>query len=1243
MAVGQNDKQQTETAVPRLEGPDEVASGSGELIPDHALAVGERDLFDHVDYVERLVQVIRHVSVEHTSANIALYGPWGSGKSGIGNQLRKQLEGDENFVYADFDAFKFGRKPLLRNFIGQLAEQLFGPEGAVSIKRPLYETTSRPHLNVPNLVLRWWQWPLYLAACACLGFLLGAWVLAEGRLHEIAARLLPTTVLIGAAVALLSYFTTTRTTAPVEGDEEFEQVFLSILSRQGIDGKCERRLVVFIDELDRCSPSEVASTLESIRTFLGAKGCIFIVAADQQVLEHALSHRLRQSTPPDLANPYYSAGSAYLDKIFQYQLAFPPLRPRRLNHFALELVEGRAGVWSNPAVDVEDVVSILLPTHIHSPRRVKVLLNGFALTYGIAAARSNRKYLPKLPARASELAKLVCLKLEFPLFARELALDDRLPEAVLLAARTDQGNEAAAEELATLPEELRIRGELYARGELPVAQLLSGSPHEKEQEDLGSDSRIGDEFSPAEESPEDASDEEASEGEDGSEAEEGTVQGRHALQLVRYLEKTETVEGPRSDLIHLESAGAVWGLDPQFAEALERDARDNRPAAVAERVAELDPESQSKALLMLGRLVREEVGRDAENALRALLAAVPEVESAPAAVARQLVGDLASFVDRRGLSLRDLPGALDLAIVAGDQGLVDQLLARDEFIADEETAFHALSRAPGLGEHRQRLAQVLAFCSLANAERSRDVVQELDDDQLPGLLTAAGPIEARQITSEFERADQFSSEGLEGDAEESRGRATATLTELLNFASLFLETHDQAVAELAALPLFAIDRQYAREQRFEFLEAVEQVTTAELSQAILGEIDGFVLERTRVQLRVLDPFLLTDLVDTPASLDRLGAHLWNERTVEGREVEPELRSAITRLTRTGLYPTGPIAAERLAADLVRTLTSDADLDDLDVEYSLALDIAEIGLISREFVATCVIQTVARSISAPAPEPAPENLASRLVDLGAHSAGEAKVEDLEETLRVLREESWLSPSDQLTLELHLIAALAPHEDVDVPTLGEMQEAAEEGRVTEDAIGLWIANFASSPEEVYAAAAQYVDDPADAVCEGISSFAEGLGPKQLAELNIAAIERAFDDWPSEAFFDAADLSRADDERVASALVQVAKKASNPDARRLILDIWRWLAPSNRRAKQMLIEKVFFKIAKAGATGHELARHRLELVARPPAGLNEAIVDLMRQTAPDKKRRETVEKRLQQVGLIKSKGFFDRVLGR
>ena len=148
-------------------------------------------------------------------------------------------------------------------------------------------------------------------------------------------------------------------------------------------------------------------------------GCIFIVAADLQVLEQALRKKARQETPSDPSNPYYSTGSSYLDKIFQYQLSLPPLQSRQLTSFALDLVAGREGCWQR-AENLPEVVSVLIASHVTSPRRVKVLLNSYAMTYRLAERRERDGLLAaNLASRASEVAKLVCLRCEFPLFAAE--------------------------------------------------------------------------------------------------------------------------------------------------------------------------------------------------------------------------------------------------------------------------------------------------------------------------------------------------------------------------------------------------------------------------------------------------------------------------------------------------------------------------------------------------------------------------------------------------------------------------------------------------------------------------------------------------------------------------------------------------------------------------------------------------------------------------------------------------------
>jgi len=521
--------------------------------------------------------------------------------------------------------------------------------------------------------------------------------------------------------------------------------------------------------------------------------------------------------------------------------------------------------------------------------------------------------------------------------------------------------------------------------------------------------------------------------------------------------------------------------------------------------------------------------------MRALLAAVPQVDSTPATVAQQLVGDLAAFVERRSLSSQDLPGALDLALVADDGALVDRLLTREEFITDEKIAFHALTRAQGLFEaHFQRLAQILSFCARTDASRTKDAIHNLDEGRSSALLIAAGPYSAREINSGFEKADQLSSEGVEGDAEPYRDFAQKAVAELSALASFFLDADVKPLAEVAALSLFAIDRRHDREPRFAFLESVEQLVTEELSAAVLDEIDDFVLERTLVQVRVLDPVIVVDLDVTPAALDRLGAHLWSERTTEGREVEPELRAGIVRLTEADLHPEGNAATDKIAGDLVRTVASEADLDDFSIERSLALDISEIGLIPRGFVATCSIQTVARSISAPAPEPIPENMARQLHEVCVLLADEADPGAIEEAFRVVEEESWLPGHEQYAFELLFLAALADYQEVEVPTLEDLQAAAEEGRAGQGTVGVWIANFAPTPGDAYTAAAPYLGDPDDSLCDGIREYAEGLGPKQLVQLNAPAIKQAFEDWPGEPLFAAADLSRANDKGIADVLI-------------------------------------------------------------------------------------------------------------
>jgi KAP-like P-loop domain-containing protein len=1084
--------------------------------------------------------------------------------------------------------------------------------------------------------------------CLLSGLALGLWVFPGSHHREEAGNFLKVVGFLLFSV-FLTYFTLSRSRSPASGDEEFEAIFREMLERAEITGDSDRRLIVFVDELDRCAPSEVAATLESIRTFLGVQGCIFIVAADQQVLEHALTEQLRQSTPPDLANPYYSAGSAYLDKIFQYQLSFPPLRARRLSAFALELVENRKGVWADPDVDEEDVISILLPTHIHSPRRVKVLLNAFALSYGIASERAKREKLPAIAGRASEIAKLVCIKLEFPLFARDLALDERLIPAVTLAARSIKGDLSAQEELEHLPEELRLRAKQYASGQLRVAQLLSAEdPEQRASAPPPASDPDRPDGTPADdedqEEPKDQEQERADEDRESSAAgiNQGTVQASHATQLVRYLEKTDRIPGPAADLIHLESAGARWRLDAQEAEILERDARDNRTEAVAKRIAALPPDDRPKALLMLGNLAREAVGYEADSALSGMLAgaAVAEVPLEP--IARELVKDVKAYDDRRTLKDPHLAGALVIAIAAKNHELIESILDRNAIVKDEDLRFAVLENGAALlPRHRDRLIEVLPRSIRSDFNRTKAALDALDSESAEDLLRSSAGSSAHYANHQSEQAAKLEEAGDPNTANSHKEAADATVTASAELAELFL-AENPVLAELAFLPVF--DMPLAGEHVFHFLEAAGPLKTADASLKVLAELDQYELDRTVTQLQALDATIVKDLEEAAPAMDRLAGHVWIERADDTTAVPEGLSAEVTRLFGTGLRPHGDSAIEKIQDDVNRNVASDEELAEFQKDEGYAYALAELGLIPSSFVADSAIRTVARSLSGPVPEPRPSEIFGGCRSSIELASGEASTQSLEGALEQVVEGTWLEPPEQLVIELLLQAALSQHHEGNGPSADEIRALVAEGQADDLGVATWIDNFAASPNDVYTVVEPFIEMPPVGVQAAISEYAAQIGPKALAELNLPAVAGAFSRNPSRRFFEAAALNRADAEPVGDALVELATEADNLEKRTLVLDIWEQLDPSKRKVRETLIRKIYLRFAEAGATSHDLARKRLRLVTRPPSGIRDELLKRLVASAPDEKRKKKLEKKLEQVGLIKgSPGFISRLFGR
>lgn len=638
-----------------------------DLIPDVRLTDAALDAFGHREIAARVAEIAMHAE---TPLNIALFGAWGSGKSSFFGMLSDALDATPGRAKAvRYDAWKYGGESLKRNFLSHCATELgVDPQSKSGRKysRGLYENVRSVEFDPINLVGngKFWGYSkllgfaLAVTTAVLLVFALFASALGnDSYAHEVADlapglyKFLATALFAIAAGAKLleGAKVEVEQTVPSE-DERFADLFAALVRETTSRGE---RLVFFVDELDRCSKRDVVATLTSLRTFLDQEGCVFVVAADREVLEEALVE-LEQATPIREDEPYYSSASAFLDKIFQHQVTLPPLRTGRLTRFARELVADRRGVWeqlreAEPGDQrLNSVLYALIPSHVRSPRRVKVLLNNFATNARVTESRG----IVWLD-RASEIAKLTVLQTEFPVLAADLLLEPRLPSLLLHPP-------------AALSERQRL---LLDRHRLV---------------DSSDDDPKGD----APEDPDRLLVKEPT----------GALVKRQRDDLLRYLRSREAVgiPDPGRDLLYLEEAGRSTGLDdPELSQLLEDTAADD-PTRVVSMLRDRDVADRIAAARFLGYMSDREVGPERVNTMSALAGAV---EGLPVEQLTGSLGDLLAnvqaYMAEESLVPDQLAGVLAIAVAAGAHGTDTRsvVVAADELTAEDNLP--ALARMLG--------------------------------------------------------------------------------------------------------------------------------------------------------------------------------------------------------------------------------------------------------------------------------------------------------------------------------------------------------------------------------------------------------------------------------------------------------------------------------------------------------------------------------------------------------------------
>ncbi|MGQ9492320.1 MAG: SUMF1/EgtB/PvdO family nonheme iron enzyme [Anaerolineae bacterium] len=251
--------------------------------------------------------------------------------------------------------------------------------------------------------------------------------------------------------------------------EQFQKNFEDIIKTHVQDQG--QRLVLFVDDLDRCLPEKAVEVLEAIKLFLDVPGYVFVLGLERKVIEEGIRVKYKDFVVvPGGAAPI--VGRDYLEKIIQVPFNLPPIDQADTRSFICAVA--RRSRTSKLGQILEAQADIFATGLEANPRRIKRTLSTFQLLLSLAEYQAKNQKSNIVPGL---LAKIVVIQTSFPELYEECVRRSRL----LLDLEADvkqRGVEVETEAEPTAPRTLveRYGREPRLRAMLDKAPLFADQP-----------------------------------------------------------------------------------------------------------------------------------------------------------------------------------------------------------------------------------------------------------------------------------------------------------------------------------------------------------------------------------------------------------------------------------------------------------------------------------------------------------------------------------------------------------------------------------------------------------------------------------------------------------------------------------------------------------------------------------------------------------------------------------------------
>lgn len=250
--------------------------------------------------------------------SIGVHGDWGAGKSSIlamvEDELLAQKDGTECIRFNGWkhQGFEDAKIALMSAIVSQLVEK------------------RKPSPTAKVILKRLWKninWLSVAKAAGNVAFSASTGIPPIGLLSNLMENLKGSVTDKEKVATAIESVGEYLTDAKVFEDNslakefsEFQKSFADLLKESKI-----KKLVVLIDDLDRCLPKVTIETLEAVRLFMFSNSTAFVIAADEAMIEYAVRNHFPDLPDDSDIKTGFEYSKRYLEKLIQVPFRIPAL------------------------------------------------------------------------------------------------------------------------------------------------------------------------------------------------------------------------------------------------------------------------------------------------------------------------------------------------------------------------------------------------------------------------------------------------------------------------------------------------------------------------------------------------------------------------------------------------------------------------------------------------------------------------------------------------------------------------------------------------------------------------------------------------------------------------------------------------------------------------------------------------------------------------------------------------------